>query len=101
MSKPLSNEEKLLLVDSYNGIMIGSLEKPGIPDDYVVYDMVGSVEDSIFIEKLDKKWNVDGNALLDRLCEMSNEEKAEVLIKIYEFWDKDKRDWVSWKVHGD
>lgn len=101
MSKSLSNDEKLLLVDAYNGVMLGGLENIGIPNEYDVYGMIGNVEDSILIDKLDKKWNVDGNALISKLIEMSNQEKTEILINIHKFWDEDKRDWAYWKVHND
>ncbi len=75
----LTINEALLIVDATNGIIIH-------PDILAEQLLWMNVEDAIQMDALDKKWEVDGAALVNKLKALSNQEAVTLLEKIKQFW---------------
>lgn len=82
----LSEDEQALIADALNGIIF---------DAYYVYLLAHNIADSISLDGLDQKWNVDGPALLQKLEAFSPIINAAIVDAVERFWasvgDKDTR----------
>ena len=76
-----SELEWSLMRDACNG-WATSLESP----DLLVQGLRLQIEDSIELESLDKKWGVDGNALLKRMELLNPVETLAVIHSIEKWW---------------
>ena len=101
MSQYFYDNEKLLLVDAYYGVNLDSYEKPGFPDRQLIATLVADVKYSLIINELDNKWNVNADALIQKLTRMDYKSKRVLMQRIYDFWHKDKRDWISYENYDD
>lgn len=79
----LSVEEACLIVDALNGILI---------DANTVQLLWANVADAISLDRLDQKWGIDGQFLIEKLRGL-NELQAMALVDAAErFWEKPEGD---------
>lgn len=71
MKEFLENEKKLM-EDALNGILLTDYQT-------IKYEVLFSVEDSISLFELDKKWNVNGTELINKIKLINNEEIYELI----------------------
>jgi hypothetical protein len=100
-----------LIVDALNGIHLSRFVDP------TYYEMLAAdcgsirgisgigheIEDAIAINHLDKRWGVDGDALLDKIESLSPEARKAILLRVEDFWDAEDRkiDEVFHRLQGD
>lgn len=78
-----SRGECALILESCNGVaFIDTISIQLLPENIV---------DAIDIDKLDKKWQVDGNALVEKMRKLSYGDKMAVVDAISLWWDKVSR----------
>lgn len=83
MREKFSREECALILDSCNGVaFIDTISIQLLPENIV---------DAIAIDKLDKKWQVDGKALIEKMRTLSYGDKMAVVDAISLWWDKVSR----------
>lgn len=70
-------DERGLIADSCNGELFEAWSIPHIAE---------GVQDSIFLDKLDEKWHVDGDALIDKIRTLSLAEKFALVDAVERFW---------------
>lgn len=81
MNNPeLTVNESLLLIDALNGTLI----YPELAEQLLPLE----ISDAIAFDALDKKWDVDGAALIEKLKGMDNAQANAVLDKIKKFWSE-------------
>jgi hypothetical protein len=73
----LSKNEIMLIIDSLNSTM---------KDMMVVQMMHASVEDSCHYDNLDKKWEVDGKVLAEKIKNMNNLQRLAILDGVEYYW---------------
>ena len=73
--------EACLIVDALNGIRCSD----GIP---MQSHLEMNIACAIDMDRLDAKWNVNSETLIERLAVLSEEQAGEVLEKVKAFWDK-------------
>lgn len=83
--KMLLENEINLIHDSLRGAWYEPTMELGVEGQQLVRD----VEDSIVLDKLDVKWEVDGKKLIEKLKELSKEECFEIIEGAYTFWGRD------------
>ncbi len=75
----LTEAEALLICDALNGTIHAS----SVPARMVLY---AQVDDAIRIYGLDRKWIVDGNALLEKIHDMSEVQALAIIDAVERFW---------------
>lgn len=79
----LTTDEALLIVDALNGIII----YPELAEQLLPHE----IADAIALDHLDKKWNVDGAALLEKIKVLDNAQANDLLRRVGKFWDDSYR----------
>jgi hypothetical protein len=75
----LSQNEWMLIFDSLNGVILSDSAQS-------VAGLWGGIEDSIRLDGLDEKWQVNGPALVDRLRALSYPEQVAIADTAERFW---------------
>lgn len=78
----LTKNEALLIADALNGALF---------DNTTVFYFWASIEDAIKLEGLDKKWQVDGKKLVDKLRSLSDAETLALVDAVERFWQASTR----------
>ena len=81
----LTLPEASCVVDALNGIRFTE----GITAKSHLYS---NVRDAIEMDRLDTKWEVSVNELLDQIGMLTEEEALEVIAKVRDFWDASPHD---------
>ena len=81
----LEKKEFMLIVDSVNGLAL--IEKMSIKD-----QVLADVVDSISLDHLDEKWEVDAKSLIDKMENANEEEYTHLWKNIGEFWARNDRE---------
>lgn len=76
----LSDGETMLIVDVLNGV--------GFWDTISVYLVAHEVADGISLDRLDRKWNVDGKALVDKLANLNDAQHLALVDSVTMWWDR-------------
>lgn len=75
----LTVDECALIVDALNGTAYDGIIAPSTW-------LLASIEDAVQLGRLDTKWKVDGRALLDKLCGLSDAQALAVIDAAERFW---------------
>jgi hypothetical protein len=75
----LSQHEWMLIFDSLNGVVLSDSAQS-------VAGLWGGIEDSVNLDGLDKKWQVDGPALINKLRILSYPEQVAITDTAERFW---------------
>ena len=87
----MSKKEFMLCVDSTNGLALYTEEYN--PANYTVKEQVyPNLTDSIALDHLDGKWEIDKDEFLKKMRDASEEEYKELWKRIEDFWkEKDRQ----------
>lgn len=77
----LTTREALLIADALNGIL---MDVTTVPLFWV------QVQDTIILERLDKKWQVDGQALVEKLRNLNEIQALAIIDAVERFWAQDQ-----------
>lgn len=77
----LSQNEWMLIFDSLNGVMLSDSAQS-------IAGLWGGIDDSIQLDGLDKKWDVDGPALVERLRSLSYPAQVAIADTAERYWVK-------------
>jgi hypothetical protein len=75
-----SLSEALLMADALNGVLL---------DAWTKHLLWLSIEDAIRTDELDRKWGVDGDALVERLRSLSPTEQGMIAYRIQQAWENE------------
>src|SRR6266567_8914713 len=75
-----SLSEALLLADALNGVLLDGQTK---------HLLWATVEDAIRTDELDRKWGVDGAALVERLRSLSAVEQGMIAFRVKQAWENE------------
>lgn len=75
---PLTEREACLLVDALNGVLIDAATAP--------FSLQANIEDSIIIDRLAEKWDVDGPALIEKLRGLNAIQSMALVDGAERFW---------------
>ena len=75
-----SLNEALLMADALNGVIL---------DAWTKHLLWLSIEDAIRTDELDRKWGVDGAALVERLRSLSPVEQGMIAYRIQQAWENE------------
>jgi hypothetical protein len=75
---PLTVDEACLIVDTLNGTLM---------DADTARLLWAEIEDACYLDGLDKKWHVDGSALVKRLNELSDTQALALIDAAERFWE--------------
>lgn len=93
MDLMFSDEEKGLIIDATNGVYVGDMFNATL--------IWANVDDSIDMDGLDEKWNVDDpKALVDKLRKLSPAHCWALVEAIRDWWDVDNQGLHNDKPHG-
>jgi len=77
VKQSLSDDEQALIIDCLNGVLM---------DSHTIRLLPHQISDGISMEHLDRKWEVDGQALVEKLETMTPFELAAVVDGAERFW---------------
>ena len=85
-----TRNELMLIADVQNGYAIWG--SPGI---YLTGGLAHNVSDGILLDKLNEKWEIDGNGLLEKLNNLSGAAMAALMDTVAQLWhnSKNKKLW--------
>lgn len=90
----LSKKEFMLCVDSTNGLALYTEEYN--PANYTIKGQIyPNLQDSIMLDRLDEKWEINKEEFLKKMREASEEEYIELWKRIEDFWAKRDKEGVE------
>jgi hypothetical protein len=75
-----SLSEALLMADALNGVLL---------DAWTKHLLWLSIEDAIRTDDLDRKWGVDGDALVERLRSLTPIEQGMIAYRVQQVWENE------------
>lgn len=94
--KMLLENEINLICDSLNGILFELSVKVGSHGKQLIKE----IEDGIKLNKLDIKWEVDGEKLVEKLKSLSQDESFEIIEEVYKYWERDTTEICNLKLRS-
>jgi hypothetical protein len=89
----LENESKLIC-ESLNGVLFELSVEAGVHNQQLIKE----IEDGIKLNKLDIKWEVDGEKLIEKLKSLSQDESFEIIEEVYKYWERDTTEICNLKL---
>lgn len=89
----LEKNEFMLVVDSTNGFALWDEESTPVKEHglSVKEQIFANVQDSIAIDHLDEKWEIDTEKFLNKMRGANEDEYKQLWKQIEDFWDKNDR----------
>ena len=90
----LEKSEFMLVIDSTNGLALWDEESDPVKNQALTVkdQILLNVEDSIAIDHLDEKWEIDAKALLAKMENADESEYKELWKNINDFWKRNDRE---------
>ena len=94
-SKKLTENEFKLICDYCNGKIVKLEIDASLWERNLKFDFISGMVDSINYRELDKKWEVDGNKLVQKLDLFNYKEFIQLIIDIDNFWSNKETNYTN------
>lgn len=81
-------ELRQLLSDQEMGLIVDALNGTAFFDTFGIYLVHHEIADAISMDGLDKKWKVDGKALVDKMTAMNDAQRLALVDAVQCWWDR-------------